>query len=179
MAYASSLDTVGIIASTSGVVKKLFSELNWYQVSRQMNANSMPLDVLNAFDGKDPTAIPTHYRSSGRRLANLDCLRIGIPIQCFPSELSKESIQSLRHALQILRSKLNIKTFSVSIPSTTKALCAYYTIASAEASSNLAKYDGMRYGESHQGNYATIRSFGFGQEVKRRILMGTYALTAE
>ncbi|CAD6563703.1 MAG: Trimeric GatFAB AmidoTransferase(AdT) complex subunit [Cyphobasidiales sp. Tagirdzhanova-0007] len=161
VSYASSLDTVGILAARIAVVEDLF-------------------EALNAFDARDPTAIPEHYRGGGKRLSDIKHLRIGIPTECFPSELSKESIEHLRRAIQLLRCRLRSSFISVSIPSTTKALSAYYTIASAEASSNLAKYDGVRYGHRAEATtYAQTRSEGFGEEAKRRIILGTYALMAD
>lgn len=79
----------------------------------------------------------------------------------------------------MLRSKTEIEVVSLSIPSTSKALSAYYTLASAEASSNLARYDGIRYGFRSEGHIEETRTIGFGDEVKKRIILGTYALTAE
>lgn len=72
-----------------------------------------------------------------------------------------------------------VELISVSLPSTTKALSAYYTIASAEASSNLARYDGIEYGFRSEGHIEETRTQGFGEEVKKRLILGTYALTAE
>lgn len=105
--------------------------------------------------------------------------RVGIPLECFPAELTEASISPLRRAIAILREKVTVEVVSISIPSVTKALSAYYTIASAEASSNLARYDGIEYGRRSQNHIEETRTEGFGDEVKKRIILGTYALTAE
>lgn len=106
-------------------------------------------------------------------------MRVGVPVEAFASELSRASLSSLRLALSLLRTNLDAEIVSVSIPSTSRALSAYYTIASAEASSNLARYDGVRYGYRGSGSYADTRARALGAEVQKRLLLGTYALTAE
>lgn len=126
----------------------------------------------------------------------------------FPSELNSAVVEPLRHTITALTER-GASVVSVSLPSTPYALSAYYVIASAEASSNLARYDGIQYGEHDAGPmpnvahadlqhtglrvdppktadtkktanvYAHSRTEGFGPEVQKRILLGTYALTAE
>ena len=147
---------------------------------------SNPADHLNVYDARDPTAIPRQLRPAASTSASKSHkLRIGIPVECFPAELTDAAITPLRQALQAFKKHHNAQIVPVSIPSITRALSAYYTIASAEASSNLAKYDGMQYGyrsDSDLGgaaSYAQTRTEGFGQEVKKRIILGTYALQAE
>lgn len=121
--------------------------------------------------------------------SRLDGLRVGVPQEYFPAELSPDITSQIRQALTSL-SNLGATIVPVSLPSTPYALSAYYVIASAEASSNLARYDGVRYGaqvppppgsdNTRTSNvYAHTRDWGFGNEVKKRILLGTYALTAE
>ncbi|KAG0704627.1 amidase signature domain-containing protein [Suillus ampliporus] len=116
-------------------------------------------------------------------------LRIGIPQECFPSELGTTIATAVRKVLERL-SSLGVELIPVSLPSTPYALSVYYAIASAEASSSLARYDGVQYGtrspllpgadKSKPGNvYAYTHSADFGAEVQKRILLGTYALTAE
>lgn len=145
-------------------------------------------DVLNVHDHLDPTAIPERYRQRPDRRTTQEGhvheykgLRIGVPIECFPAELSDEALRPLRRAIRILRERLDAEVVSVSIPSTTQALSAYYTIASAEASSNLARYDGVRYGSRDEegSDHTATRSKAFGEEVQRRLILGTYALSAE
>lgn len=137
---------------------------------------------------------------------DLSTLRIGIPQvrpvksiddthiydgtqEYFPAELSQTIVEPLRKVIEALKRR-GATVVPVSLPSTRYALSAYYVIASAEASSNIARYDGIEYGlrvNPPQGAnttktanvYAHTRSKGFGREVQRRILLGTYALTAE
>jgi aspartyl-tRNA(Asn)/glutamyl-tRNA(Gln) amidotransferase subunit A len=136
--------------------------------------------TLNEHDSNDPTSIRPEYRQTSDRHHGLKKLRIGVPVECFPSELSQPSFAPLRQAISELRSHFHVEIVSVSVPSTIKALSAYYTIASAEASSNLARYDGIRYGFRSQGETVEqTRTESFGGEVKKRIILGTYALTAE
>lgn len=141
----------------------------------------LSVGALNEHDVNDPTSIRSKHRpqrASGSE-PKLERLRIGLPLECFPAELTQASLQPLRRALSILREQVQVEVVSVSIPSTTKALSAYYTIASAEASSNLARYDGIRYGFTTDGRIEDTRTAGFGEEVQKRIILGTYALTAE
>jgi len=116
-------------------------------------------------------------------------LRVGIPQEYFPSELSPEIIEHVRSVLTALKVNGAI-IVPVSLPSTSYALSSYYVLASAEASSNMARYDGIQYG-SHvkpapgtnlrkiSNVYAQTRSAGFGLEVQKRILLGTYSLSAD
>ncbi|KAK4052231.1 Trimeric GatFAB AmidoTransferase(AdT) complex subunit [Microbotryomycetes sp. JL221] len=176
--YASSLDCVGIMAKRVADIRTTYK-------------------VLSAFDERDPTSVPQDVRDTlADRMETLPIqangndltgLRIGVPQQFFPSELSTSVLSSLRKALQLLVDR-GAQVFSVTLPSTPLALSAYYVLASAEASSNLARYDGIRYGhrdlESEQIGertqlYARTRSQGFGREVQKRILLGTFALSAE
>jgi len=120
---------------------------------------------------------------------NLNGLRVGIPQEYFPSELDGKILNPFRRVVDTLKG-LGATILPVNMPSTPYALSAYYVIASAEASSNLARYDGIQYGlrvEPPPGAdltktaniYAHTRSHGFGSEVQKRILLGTYALTAD
>nr|VWP02235.1 MADS-box MEF2 type transcription factor [Ganoderma boninense] len=116
-------------------------------------------------------------------------LRVGVPQEYFPTELQPSIVTPVRAILDQLRAR-GATIVPVSLPSTPYALSAYYVISSAEASSNLARYDGIEYGmrvEPPPGAnltktanvYAYTRSQGFGKEVQRRMLLGTYALSAE
>jgi len=146
------------------------------------------------YDIRDPTAAKPETRQKQNNQiswtqTNLRGLRIGVPCEYFPKELDPSVIERLRHILLRLQS-LGAEIKSVSLPSTPYALSAYYVIASAEASSNLARFDGIQFGlhvvppsESDKKKaahvYSHSRSIGFGSEVKKRILLGTYALTAD
>ena len=111
------------------------------------------------------------------------------PQEYFPASLDSSIVSPFRRVVRALKDR-GATVLPVSLPNTSYALSAYYVIASAEASSNLARYDGVQYGmhvplprdtiaRSPGEVYAHSRTAGFGSEVKRRILLGTYALTAE
>ncbi|KAH8104101.1 amidase signature domain-containing protein, partial [Cristinia sonorae] len=181
ISYADSLDCVGLLGRNVDYALRTF-------------------DVLSQYDSKDPSAA----RPETRRRASEACkehvsqlgldntlqkLKVGIPQEYFPSELDKSILNPFRRTVDFLKS-LGASIIPVNMPSTPYALSAYYVIASAEASSNLARYDGIQYGlrvEPPPGTdltktsnvYAHSRSQGFGSEVKKRILLGTYALTAD
>jgi aspartyl-tRNA(Asn)/glutamyl-tRNA(Gln) amidotransferase subunit A len=147
------------------------------------------LDAIDGFDSRDPTSVPASTRS---RIAGLRArrrriapFRIGVPAEYNVKELSRVTRQAWLESLQHLQS-LGHEIYPVSLPATQHALSAYYVLAPAEASSNLARYDGVRYGARDDANdaisgvlYAETRGKGFGDEVKRRILLGAYSLSAE
>ncbi|KAH6981044.1 Glutamyl-tRNA amidotransferase subunit A, mitochondrial [Ilyonectria sp. MPI-CAGE-AT-0026] len=172
--YANSLDTVGVLAKDVKPIYDLIFGTGLYK----------------EHDPKDPTSLQEASRqrcsdSSPSRLPNLSQINIGIPIEYNISELEP----SIRDAWVAAASKLEslgAQLIPISLPSTKEALCAYYVLAPAEASSNLAKYDGVRYGVRGEGSdavgetlYSEARGAGFGEEVKRRILLGTYSLSSE
>ncbi|KAJ6458134.1 amidase signature domain-containing protein [Mycena vitilis] len=177
ISFADSLDCVGVMAKHVSGTKRVF-------------------DILNAYDEKDPTsALPEARRMASKAAArawpewSLAALRIGVPHEYFPSELSDQVLTPVRAAIEGLKSR-GATIVPVSLPSTPYALSAYYVISSAEASSNMARYDGVRYGlhvplppgtglTNSASMYARTRSAGFGPEVQKRILLGTYALTAD
>ncbi|KAL8630256.1 hypothetical protein Q9189_004029 [Teloschistes chrysophthalmus] len=166
VAYANSLDTVGVIAN-----------------------------VVKGHDSRDPTSISTqtrariqsHVQARDQRKGARP-LRIGIPNECFINELHPSIHKSWMSALQYLNNQGH-SLLSVSLPTTKAALSAYYVLAPAEASSNLAKYDGVRYGNKaandhearRQGDdvlFSPTRGQKFGAEVRRRILLGSYTLSS-
>ncbi|CAG8543518.1 8437_t:CDS:10 [Dentiscutata erythropus] len=175
-AYASSLDTVGII-------------------TRNVLDAQLIYDIISKYDEKDSSSLSPKLRSINASLASFDKtntnvtdlskLRVGIPQEYYVFELSDPIKNLWKRGISLLRS-YGATIVSVSCPSTRYALPAYYILAPAEASSNLARYDGVRYGhrsdmDSNQEEellYVHTRSEGFGEEVKRRILLGTYTLTA-
>ena len=114
---------------------------------------------------------------------SLEGVRVGIPAEFWGEGLQPEVSEAVRAAIHQLR-RLGAELREVTLPHTPYALAAYYIIAPAEASSNLARYDGMKYGYRAPGNLNSIdsmlatRDFAFGPEVKRRIMLGTYALSA-
>ncbi len=109
-------------------------------------------------------------------------LRIGVPKEYFVEGMQPEVERSVREAIKSYES-LGATTVEVSLPHSSYAVAAYYLVATAEASANLARYDGIRYGlrvkaEEHIDLYNQTRAEGFGAEVKRRIMLGTFALSA-
>ena len=167
-------------------------------VRRLKSAHSSGLtraaDTIKGFDSRDPTSIPVSTRSRIaqhllERKAKLGwddrpLVRIGVPIEYNTAELQPEVRRAWVDTLQGLR-KLGHTIHVLSLAATKMALSAYYVIAPAEVSSNLAKYDGVRYG--HRATaleradnvlFASTRGAGLGEEVKRRILLGTYSLSA-
>ncbi|WPG99264.1 Hypothetical protein R9X50_00207500 [Acrodontium crateriforme] len=169
--YANSLDTVGILAQQVDNARQIFR-------------------CLDHYDAMDPTSQPQSVRERSRSAERTTekSLKIGIPVEYNISELSpavRSSYLDLLDRLQAAGHTLH----TVSLPSTQQALSAYYVLAPAEASSNLAKYDGVRYGRRTSGPdalpkdnltlYAQTRSEGFGEEVKRRVLLGAYTLSSE
>ena len=165
IAFASSLDQVGPFARTVEDV-------------------ALMLQVIAGADPMDSTAVATpvpDYRAELGR--GIEGLRIGIPTEYFIDGMSPEVESAVRAAIVTLE-RLGARTEPVSLPHTEYGLAAYYVIAPAEASSNLARYDGVKYGLRAPGGkdlidmYAKTRAAGFGDEVKRRIMLGTYALSA-
>jgi aspartyl-tRNA(Asn)/glutamyl-tRNA(Gln) amidotransferase subunit A len=173
-AYANSLDTVGILAKEVKPILDLLVETK--------------LDEEH--DPNDPTSLPTASRQRCARrcppaLEDMSQLTVGIPTEYNITELDPLIRKGWAEAASALE-KAGVKIVPVSLPSTKEALCAYYVLAAAEASSNLAKYDGVRYGvRGEHGDaegdtlYSEARGAGFGPEVKRRILLGTYSLSSE
>jgi aspartyl-tRNA(Asn)/glutamyl-tRNA(Gln) amidotransferase subunit A len=111
--------------------------------------------------------------------------RIGVPLEYNILELAPEVRDAWTHVLGVFQ-KAGHEIVPVSLPTTKHALSAYYVLAPAEAASNLAKYDGVRYGSRNEGAesidgvlFSKVRGEGFGDEVKRRILLGSYTLSAE
>ncbi|RAL15317.1 glutamyl-tRNA(Gln) amidotransferase subunit HER2 [Aspergillus homomorphus CBS 101889] len=177
IAYANSLDTVGILGREVSRVRDVF-------------------DIVNQHDPRDPTNLSPDTRS--RIYAHLKAprlesrmtrqsLKIGVPVEYNISELAPSVRRAWSRSLNYMLQQGH-SVHSVSLPTTKLALSAYYVLAPAEASSNLAKYDGVRYGTSFDGNhcdpqnnsylYARARGEGLGSEVKRRILLGAFSLSA-
>jgi len=164
IAFASSLDQAGPIA-------------------KSVEDCALLLNVMAGYDAKDSTSanILTPDFTS---LLNQDIkgLKIGIPQEYRPDGLNSEISKLWDDGISMLKSR-GAEIVDISLPHTKYALPAYYIIAPAEASSNLARYDGVRYGLRVDGNgldemYINTRTEGFGSEVKRRIMIGTYVLSA-
>ncbi|MBN8469369.1 Asp-tRNA(Asn)/Glu-tRNA(Gln) amidotransferase subunit GatA [Corallococcus exiguus] len=165
IAFASSLDQPGPMARTVGDTAALF----------QLIARHDPLDSTSA-DVETPDCL-TGLEDGVRGL------KLGVPREYFAEGMDPEVAGTLRASLEELE-KLGATLVDVSLPHTKYALATYYLLASSEASSNLARYDGIRYGQRAKDArglkelYTQTRGQGFGAEVKRRIMLGTYALSA-
>jgi aspartyl-tRNA(Asn)/glutamyl-tRNA(Gln) amidotransferase subunit A len=142
------------------------------------------LEVIGGHDPMDSTSIPQpvgRYREACK--AGLSGMRIGVPKEYFQSGMDPEVEAAVKAALDEL-GRAGAKVLPVSLPHTDYAIATYYLICTAEASSNLARYDGVRYGHrtaeasSLEELYAKTRGEGFGNEPKRRIVLGTYVLRA-
>jgi len=189
VAYANSLDTVGVLANDSQDAKKVFGMISESKSDSDCVLIFSILDIINGYDSHDPTSLSQSSRS---RIAALLSrrkrqrpLRIGVPVEYNIQELSVTVREAWLCTLRHLQ-KHGHSVHQVSLPATEHALSAYYVLAPAEASSNLAKYDGVRYGIQNDDNdgtggvlYAKTRGKGLGDEVKRRILLGAYSLSAE
>ena len=141
------------------------------------------LNTFAGFDPKDSTSLERASEDYTRSLAQpLKGLRIGLPKEFFNADGDAATMAAIDAALGEYR-KLGAETIEVSLPSIGQSVSAYYVIAPAEASSNLSRFDGVRYGyraseySDLNDMYAKSRAQGFGEEVKRRILIGTYVLS--
>ncbi|PCH44569.1 amidase signature enzyme [Wolfiporia cocos MD-104 SS10] len=181
VSYADSLDCVGVMAKTVDSVAKVFTALSLYDPHDPTAASSATRQAASEASLTISHSIPSQ--------GSLHGVRVGIPQEYFPAELHPSIVQPVRKMLQHLRSR-GATLVPVSLPSTPYALSAYYVLSSAEASSNMARYDGIQYGsyvepppgmdKTKTANvYAYTRSAGFGAEVQKRILLGTYALSAD
>lgn len=164
-AFASSLDQIGCFANT-------------------VADSAEVLRVIAGHDPRDATSsdepVPDYTNCLGK---DIQGLRVGIPREYFDEGLDDDLRIGVKGIVDVLKEHRAIVK-NVSLPHTEYGIAAYYLIADAEASSNLARYDGVRYGffsrESSElsSMYANTRSHGFGDEVKRRIMLGTYVLSA-
>jgi aspartyl-tRNA(Asn)/glutamyl-tRNA(Gln) amidotransferase subunit A len=164
IAYASSLDRIGPFAHT-------------------VRDAATVMGVIAGRDPKDSTSSPAPVPDYAAELdRSLGGLRIGIPDDYFGEGIDPEVRTKIEAGIGLLE-KLGCRRVSIRMPNTEYAIAAYYIIATAEASSNLARYDGVRYGPRVPGAtliemYQKTRGHGFGAEVKRRIVLGTYVLSA-
>jgi aspartyl-tRNA(Asn)/glutamyl-tRNA(Gln) amidotransferase subunit A len=165
IAFASSLDQAG-------------------PLSKSAEDAAIMLNAICGLDEKDSTCADREVPDFTAELnAPLEGLRIGLPRQHFAEGLSAEVEQSVRSALSEYE-KLGATLVDIDLPNNHLAVSAYYVVAPAEASANLSRYDGVRFGYrckdpiDLEDMYKRSRSEGFGDEVKRRILVGTYALSA-
>jgi aspartyl-tRNA(Asn)/glutamyl-tRNA(Gln) amidotransferase subunit A len=164
VAYGSSLDQIGII-------------------SKDVADTTLILEVIAGHDRRDSTSLDLPVPDYSAALTqDARGLRIGLPSEYFVDGMQPEVDEAVRTAVAQLEA-LGAKIVPIHLPNTDKALPVYYLVATAEASANLARYDGVRFGysagdDSMFENIRRTRGEGFGPEVKRRIMLGTYALSA-
>ena len=166
IAFASSLDQIG-------------------PITKDVTDSALVMNVIAGYDSRDSTSVPRPAPDYTQQLIpDIRGLRIGIPREYFVEGMQDEvrvAIQSAISKLEELGAQVD---WEVSLPHTKYALAAYYILAPSEASANLARYDGVKYGFSEANASNVIeatektRQLGFGPEVKRRIMLGTYALSA-
>ncbi len=165
VAFASSLDQVGPLART-------------------VPDAALLLEVVAGHDRRDSTSVDRPVPAYSRSVEDpVRPLTVGVPKEYFGDALDPEVAAAVREALKVYEG-LGAKLEEVSLPHSPVALATYYLVATAEASSNLARYDGVHYGRRAVGYrglvdlYARSRGEGFGAEVKRRVMLGTYALSS-
>jgi len=164
VAFASSLDQIG-------------------SLTRTVADSATMLEVLSGQDSRDSTSVPRPVPKYGASLnEGIKGLKIGLPKEYMIGGLNPEVKEATDAAVKVLE-KLGAELVEISLPHTDYAISTYYIIATAEASTNLARFDGIRYGARVEGTnpidlYSKTRGAGFGPEVKRRILLGTYVLSS-
>jgi aspartyl-tRNA(Asn)/glutamyl-tRNA(Gln) amidotransferase subunit A len=166
VAFASSLDQVGPFA-------------------RSVEDAAIVLNAIAGQDPRDSTSAPLEVPDFSAGLSgDLHGLRLGVPQEYLTNDLDPQARAAFLAAVDVAAGLGAEVDFELSLPSTGAALAVYYIIAPSEASANLARYDGVKYGYSYQDgatmweNMESTRQHGFGEEVKRRIMIGTYALSA-
>ena len=169
IAFASSLDQIG-------------------PLTKDVRDCALLMNIISGYDERDSTSVNAPVPDYTKALINdVRGLKIGIPKEAFGEGLNSEVRRSVQDALDLLK-KLGAVIKEVSLPHTPYAVATYYIVATAEASSNLARFDGVRYGLRRQpalsrknalvDMYEETRAAGFGDEAKRRIMLGTYALSS-
>ncbi len=164
VAYASSLDQIGAFGKTVADVARV-------------------TEIISGHDPRDSSSVPRpvpHYAESLN--GDIKGLKVGLPREYMVGGLEAEVKRAIDAAVKQLE-KLGAEIVEISLPHTEFAIATYYIIATAEASANLARFDGIRYGARVAGNdpidlYCKTRGAGFGPEVKRRIILGTYVLSS-
>lgn len=165
IAFASSLDQIG-------------------PLTKDTRDSALAMNVISGYDPKDSTSanveVPDFTQVLGQ---DINGLKVGLPKEYFTEGIDKEVRLAIDEAIQILKKK-GAEFSQISLPHTEYAVAVYYIIATAEASSNLARFDGVQYGYRKKDNdglidmYNSTRGEGFGKEAKRRIILGTYVLSS-
>jgi aspartyl-tRNA(Asn)/glutamyl-tRNA(Gln) amidotransferase subunit A len=164
VAFASSLDQIG-------------------PITKDVRDSAILMNIISGHDRCDSTSadrvVPDYTGDLGKDIKGL---KAGVPREYFIEGMDREVEETIKQSIRQLES-LGVEIVEISLPHTEYAVATYYLIATSEASSNLARYDGVKYGLRVQGSdlmemYMNTRSRGFGQEVKRRIMLGTFALSS-
>ena len=164
VAFASSLDQIGPMGRSARDVAVLF-------------------DAIKGYDQRDSTSVPREYAATSFDGIDMHGIRIGVPDIFFSDGLARDVERSVRYSIGVFQ-ELGAKIVPIDLPHIKYGVAVYYIIAPAEASSNLARYDGVRYGIRHGDEKdlfdmnCETRARGFNAEVKRRIMLGTYVLSA-
>ena len=166
VAFASSLDQIG-------------------PFTHDVSDAALVLNAISGFDNNDSTSVDVPVPDYTKCLTgDIKGMRIGVPKEYFVEGMQKEVEDAVKASIAKLEELGAVIDWNVSLPSTPYALAVYYIIAPSEASANLARYDGVKYGFSYKDTdnmweaMEKTREIGFGPEVKRRIMLGTYALSA-
>ncbi|MCL4558608.1 MAG: Asp-tRNA(Asn)/Glu-tRNA(Gln) amidotransferase subunit GatA [Deltaproteobacteria bacterium] len=152
-------------------------------MTRTVYDSALLLETIAGFDPLDSTSADMPVEPFTQMLAHPKGVRIGVPGEYFVEGMDKEVQASIEKARDTMKG-LGARIVDISLPHTKYAVAVYYILASSEASSNLARYDGVKYGYRSAsgadliGMYMDTRAKGFGREVKRRIMLGTFALSA-
>ena len=165
VAFASSLDQIG-------------------PMTKDVSDCAIMMNAISGYDPSDSTSVNVEVPDYRSFLVNgVKGVRIGIPREYFVEGMDPDVEKSVREAIEVLK-RVGAEIHEISLPHTEYAVAVYYIICTAEASSNLARFDGVKYGlrsEVHHDlmeMYTRTRARGFGKEVKRRIILGTYVLSA-
>jgi aspartyl-tRNA(Asn)/glutamyl-tRNA(Gln) amidotransferase subunit A len=166
VAFASSLDQIG-------------------PITKDVTDCALVMNVISGHDKRDSTTVPFEVPDYTKSLTtNIKGLRVGVPKEYLVEGMQPEVRSAIETAIKKLEELGARVDWNVSLPYTQYALAAYYILAPSEASANLARYDGVKYGYSYRDTtnmweaMEKTKQFGFGPEVKRRIMLGTYALSA-
>ncbi len=166
VAFGSSLDQIG-------------------PITKNVKDASILLEIISGYDPKDSTSVKFNITDLSERLEekiDLSNIVVGLPEEYFTDNIQKDILESINTVIKILESK-GVKVKNISLPMTKYAIPTYYIVAPAEASSNLSRFDGIRYGLREEAKslkevYYNTKTVGFGKEVKRRIMLGNYVLSA-
>ena len=165
IAFASSLDQIG-------------------PITKDVEDSALALSVIAGYDEMDSTSVDMPVPDYKKSLVkDVKGLRVGVPKEYFVKGIDKDVEDSVKNAVKVLEG-LGAKIIDIALPHTEYAVSTYYIVAPAEASSNLARFDGVQYGLRAESPsdmidmYIKTRSLGFGAEAKRRILLGTYCLSS-